>query len=150
MRVLPTLHLAQREFGWISEDVMRLVADRLAIPIAQVSSVVTFYTMFLARPAGRYHVQVCFSLPCALRGAGEVYAALKKRLGIGAGVVTPDDLFSLCKVECLATCDHAPVAQINDEDHGDLTEKRVSEIIEDYVRRASAPRETERGDRHAS
>ena len=130
-RVLPTLHLAQREFGWISEDVMRLVADRLAIAISHVKSVVSFYTMLHSCPVGRHHVQVCFSLPCALRGAAAVYDAIRRKLGVDAGGVTPDGAFSLCKVECLALCDHAPVAQVNDQDHVDLSEKRAIALLEE-------------------
>jgi NADH-quinone oxidoreductase subunit E len=142
MRLLPALHVAQRSFGWISSDVMRLVAERLSISLARVESVVTFYTMLHQRPVGKYHVQVCMSLPCALRGSGEIYAAFRKRLGIGPGAITDDGLFSLAKAECLAQCDHAPMAQVNERDHLDLTEERVAALLEEYQRRggAEAPR----------
>jgi NADH-quinone oxidoreductase E subunit len=135
MRVLPTLHVAQRQFGWISEDVMHLVASRLAIPIGSVRSVVSFYTMFHPHPVGRHHLQVCMSLPCALRGSGETWAAIESALGIAPGEITPDGLFSICKVECLALCDRAPVVQVNDEDQLDVAAERVPAFLDALRRR---------------
>jgi NADH-quinone oxidoreductase E subunit len=136
-RVLPALHLAQREFGWIREDVMRLVAETLEIPVASVRSAATFYTMFHTRPVGRLHVQVCLSLPCALRGSRGVYEALREKLGVEPGDVTRDGLFSLAKVECLALCDRAPAVQVNDADHLDVSMARVDEILEECRRNAA-------------
>ncbi|MBI3846026.1 MAG: NAD(P)H-dependent oxidoreductase subunit E [Planctomycetes bacterium] len=130
MRLLPTLHVAQREFGWISEEVKHLVAHRLAIPVAHLESVVSFYTMFHQRPVGRLDVQVCMSLPCALRGSGETWAAIANALGIAGGEITADGLFSICKVECLAQCDRAPVVQVNDEDHLDVSADRVKSFLD--------------------
>ena len=130
MRLLPTLHVAQREFGWISDEVKHLVANRLAIPVANLESVVSFYTMFHQRPVGRLDVQVCMSLPCALRGSGETWTAIEKELGVAPGEITADGLFSICKVECLAQCDRAPAVQVNDEDHFDVSADRVKAFLE--------------------
>ncbi|GIW40742.1 MAG: hypothetical protein KatS3mg076_1319 [Candidatus Binatia bacterium] len=128
--LLPTLWLAQREFGWISHEVMEYVARLLDLPPARVAGVVSFYTMFYRRPMGRYHLQVCRNLPCTLRGARRITECLERELGIRAGETTPDGLFSLSEVECLASCGTAPVLQLNDEYVENLTPESVLELVE--------------------
>jgi NADH-quinone oxidoreductase E subunit len=111
--LMPTLWLAQREFGWLSDPVQAYVADLMELPLAWVTSVVSFYTMYWTAPPGRWHLQLCRNLPCALRGAGELRTLIHDTLGIRHGEKTPDGRFSFEEVECLASCGTAPVLQIN-------------------------------------
>jgi len=130
MRILPTLKLAQREFGYLSDPVIRMVSELLEVPPAHLRSVASFYTMLHNEPVGRYVVQVCRTLPCALRGADDVADHLEERLGIRPGETTPDGRFTLMKVECLGACGTAPVVQINDDYHENLTLERLDEILD--------------------
>ncbi len=127
---LPTLHLAQREFGYISPDVMEYVSQLLDLPVGEVMDTTSFYTMFKLKPTGKYHIQVCRTLSCALRGAREIYEHLEEKLGIQEGEVTPDGKFSLMKVECLGSCGTAPVVQINDDYYEGLTIEKLDEILD--------------------
>jgi NADH-quinone oxidoreductase E subunit len=111
--LMPTLWLAQREFGWLSEAVQAYVAELMELPLAWVTSVASFYTMYWKEPPGRWHLQLCRNLPCALRGAGELRTLIHETLGIRHGEKTPDGKFSFEEVECLASCGTAPVLQIN-------------------------------------
>jgi NADH-quinone oxidoreductase E subunit len=111
--LMPTLWLAQREFGWLSEEAMAYVADLMELPLAWVTSVASFYTMYWKRPPGRWHLQLCRNLPCALRGSLDIQRAIEDRLGIRDGEKTPDGRFSFEEVECLASCGTAPVMQVN-------------------------------------
>jgi NADH-quinone oxidoreductase subunit E len=133
--LLPVLWLAQREFGWLSEETIAYVADLMELPAARVAGVVSFYTMYYRRPMGRYHLQVCRNLSCTLRGAGEITACLERRLGIKAGETTADGLFSLSEVECLASCGTAPMLQCNDEYVENLTPESTLELVERLARR---------------
>ena len=129
--LMPTLWLAQREFGWLSLPVMEYVATLMELPLAWVTSVASFYTMYWKEPKGRWHIQLCRNLPCALRGADDVRAALEQRLGICPGEKTADGRFSLEEVECLASCDTAPVLQVNNSEyHENLTVERTLALIE--------------------
>jgi NADH-quinone oxidoreductase E subunit len=127
--LLPALYLIQEEKGHISPESMDYVAGKIGVSPAFVAGVVTFYTMFHGRPVGRHHIQVCRTLPCALRGSEEIFAYLKARLGIGEGETTPDGRFSLAAVECLGACDAAPMCQINDDDAGRLDRRKVDELL---------------------
>ncbi len=111
--LMPTLWLAQREFGWLSEAVQAYVAELMELPLAWVTSVASFYTMYWKEPPGRWHLQLCRNLPCALRGAADLRTLVRDTLGIGHGEKTPDGRFSFEEVECLASCGTAPVLQIN-------------------------------------
>ncbi len=128
--LLPALYLIQGEKGHIPEAAMEYVAGKIGVSPAFVMGVVTFYTMFRRAPIGRHHIQVCMTLPCALRGAGGVMKHLEKRLGIRRGQTTPDGRITLSAVECLGTCDTAPMCQINEDDHGHLDAKTVDAILE--------------------
>jgi NADH-quinone oxidoreductase subunit E len=111
--LMPTLWLAQREFGWLSEPVQSYVADLMELPLAWVTSVASFYTMYWKEPVGRWHLQLCRNLPCALRGAAELRTLVQDTLGLRHGERTADGKFSFEEVECLASCGTAPVLQIN-------------------------------------
>jgi NADH-quinone oxidoreductase E subunit len=129
--LMPTLWLAQREFGWLSDPVMTYVAELMELPLAWVTSVASFYTMYWKEPVGRWHLQVCRNLACALRGADQVRAAVEERLGIRHGQRTPDGKFSLEEVECLASCGTAPCLQVNNaEYHENLDVARTLALIE--------------------
>lgn len=128
--MLPVLSLAQEEFGYLSPAAIEYVAGLMGVSSARVYGVVTFYTMLNLKPVGRYHVQVCRTLPCALMGAEKITAILKEKLGIGPGQTTADGKFTLSEVECLASCGTAPMMQINDDYHENLTENKVDDILE--------------------
>lgn len=129
--LLPVLHVAQEQFGYLSYEVMELVAQRLGIPPVEVLSTATFYTMYHKRPVGKYHIEVCANVSCYLRGSDSLLAAIEQELGIRAGETTEDGLFTLSTVECLAACGTAPVLQVN----GKLYEMMTPEKARDLVRK---------------
>jgi NADH-quinone oxidoreductase E subunit len=112
--VVPALWIAQREFGWISAELITLVSGLCGVAPSHVYGVVSFYTMFHRRPRGRFHLQLCTNLSCQLRGAEHVLDCLRERLGIELGGTTADGLFSFDEVECLAACELAPVVQVTE------------------------------------
>ncbi|XP_015918323.2 probable NADH dehydrogenase [ubiquinone] flavoprotein 2, mitochondrial [Parasteatoda tepidariorum] len=129
--VIPLLDLAQRQYGWLPLSAMHYVADMLKMPRMRVYEVATFYTMFNRDPIGKYHVQVCGTTPCMLRGAEDVTDRCKKNLGVNVGGTTKDGMFTLNVVECLGACVNAPMLQINDNYYEDLTVEDVDEILDD-------------------
>ena len=128
--IMPTLWLAQEEFGWLSTEVLEYVAELLELSPAFVASVASFYTMYYKRPMGRHHVQVCTNLSCALVGADRIVDCLRERLGLDVGETSADGKFSLSVVECLASCGTAPMMQVNDDYVENLTPERVLELID--------------------
>lgn len=130
--VIPLLDLAQRQNGgWLPISAMHHVAEVIGMPRMRVYEVATFYTMFMRNPTGKYHVQVCTTTPCWLRGSDEILEACKKNIGIGVGEMSKDKLFTLSEVECLGACVNAPMVQINDDYYEDLTVKDMNEILDD-------------------
>lgn len=129
--LIPILNLAQDEVGYISEGVMVRVAEILDLTPPQVYEVVTFYTLLERKPVGTNVIQLCRTLPCALVGAQNILGHLKAKLGIELGETTPDGLFTLKTVECLAACGTAPVVQINGAYYENLTTEKVDRILED-------------------
>lgn len=127
--LIPILHIAQREFGYISPEAETLVAEILEIPPTHVHGVVSFYTMFLQKPIGKYHLQLCTNIACRLNDAEDLMAHLKQKLGIATGETTPDGRFTLIAVECLGACGSGPVVQINDDYHENLTKEKLDEIL---------------------
>ncbi|MGE0823306.1 MAG: NADH-quinone oxidoreductase subunit NuoE [Candidatus Binatia bacterium] len=132
--ILPTFWLAQKEFGYLSTEAMEYVAKLLELSPAYVGAVASFYTMFNKEPVGKYHVQVCTNLSCTLMGAEAIVACLEKKLGIEIGQTTADKKFTLSEVECLGSCGTAPVAQINDDYHENLTSESVVQLIEQLAK----------------
>jgi NADH-quinone oxidoreductase E subunit len=128
--ILPVLWEIQSEHGWISEPWMEYAAARCEVSPAHVLSVVTFYTMFHRRPAGRHHVQVCRNISCHIMGAPALIAAVEQKLGLANGGVSADGKFSLEHVECLAGCSWAPVMQINRTMHENLTPEAAVKVLE--------------------
>lgn len=137
--LLPLLNLAQREGGYVSEAAMKEIAGILRLTPPQVYEVVTFYTMLSLKPIGKFHIQVCRSLMCALVGADILLGWLQARLGIKPGQTTPDRLFTLSTVECLASCGTGPMMQVNDEYYERLTEEKVDRILADLKRNGTSP-----------
>ena len=134
--LLPTLWIAQREFGWLSDAVQMYVANLMELPPAHVRAVVTFYTMFYQRPVGRWHLEVCTNLSCRLRGADQIVECLSRRLGIAPGETTADKKFTLSTVECLASCGTAPMLQLNhDRFHENLTPQSTLQLVEELSSR---------------
>ena len=138
--VLPLLDLAQRQVGaetktqgWLPVPVIEYVAAQLDMPYIRVYEVASFYTMFNLAPVGRYHVQVCGTTPCMLRGSDDVLDACYGK-GLKKGATTADGLFTLTEVECLGACANAPMVQINDDNFEDLTFDSMTAILEALAR----------------
>jgi NADH-quinone oxidoreductase E subunit len=127
--VLPLLHLAQKQAGWLPRAAMEEVARLLGLAPIRVYEVASFYTMFNLRPVGRHLIQVCRTTPCWLRGADKLTEACGRRLGVGMREVTGDGLFSFMEVECLGACSNAPAVQIDDDYYEDLTPEALEAII---------------------
>ncbi len=128
--ILPALHLVQKEFGYVSDEAIVYIAGLLSVAPAQIEGVATFYTMYNRKPVGKYHVQVCRNLSCSLMGAEHLIGHLSRKLGIEPGETTPDGKFTLSEVECLGSCGTAPVMQVNDEYHENLTEESIDAVLD--------------------
>ena len=153
--VIPLLDLAQRQVGaetatqgWLPIPVQEFVGRELGMAPVRVLEVTTFYTMFNLAPVGKYHVQVCGTTPCQLRGSDEVMAACAKR-GLKKGHTTADGLFTLTEVECLGACANAPMVQINDDNYEDLTAKSMGAIL-DALAKGQTPKPGSQIDRQTS
>ncbi len=131
--LLPALWVVQGECGYLTEGAMRTVAKLLELTPVQVYEVATFYTMFYKDPVGKFVLQVCRTLPCALCGAFDLLSHLEGKLGIKNGETTQDGLFTLKTVECLASCGTAPVVQINEDYYENLSPEKVDQVLEDLA-----------------
>jgi NADH-quinone oxidoreductase E subunit len=129
--LIPLLYLAQRETGYINETAMIEIAGILKLTPPQVYETATFYTMLNLKQVGKFHIQVCKSLMCALVGSDTLIGWIKTKLGIGPGETTPDGAFTLSTVECLAACGTGPMMQINDDYYERLTEDKLDRILSD-------------------
>ena len=128
--LLPALYLAQGSKNYLTDSDIQAVANELDLAVTEVQAVVAFHTLFRREPTGRYLIQVCTDLPCALRGAEDFYRRLCQRLGLPpTGGTTSDGLFTVEEVVCLAACDKAPVAQINLEYYESLTDEAIDAVI---------------------
>jgi NADH-quinone oxidoreductase subunit E len=134
--VMPLLDLAQRQVGaetntqgWLPIPVMEYVAAYLDMPVIRVVEVATFYFMYNLVPVGKFHVQVCGTTPCMLRGSDDIMAACKKR-GMAKGHTTADGMWTLTEVECMGNCASAPMVQINDDNYEDLTADRLDAVLD--------------------
>lgn len=135
--MLPLLYLVQEADGWVSPAGLEEVASFLGVAPAVAESVASFYTLLQKRPVGRYVLQVCTNLSCSLLGAEHLLDHLGRKLGIGPGETTPDGLFTLQSVECLAECGQAPVLQVNLDFHSGLTPEKVDALL-DALRKEAA------------
>lgn len=128
--ILPVLSMAQREFGWVSPQVVDLVASSIPVPPIQVEEVATFYSMYNKAPTGRWHLQVCHNISCAIMGADYVIEHLERKLGIHRGQTTADGEFTLIGAECLGACGSAPMMQVNDHYYENLSVADVDDLVE--------------------
>ncbi len=151
---MPLLDLAQRQVGvetqtqgWLPIPVMEFVAAELGMPIVRVLEVATFYTMYNLVPVGRFHVQVCGTTPCMLRGSDDLFKACHKR-GMQRGHTTDDGLWTLTEVECMGNCASAPMVQINDDNYEDLTEDRLDAVLDALARGETPKAGTQEPGRH--
>lgn len=128
---LPSLWMVQYQEGWISEDAMIYIADRLETTPMDIQSIASFYTMFNLKPVGTYHIQVCKTLSCKLCGSEKIRSHLQNKLGIKFGETTKDMKFTLTEVECLGACGEAPAMSFNDDYVGDLTIEKIDKMLDE-------------------
>jgi len=132
--VLPLLYLAQgQNNNWVPMAAIDYIAKLLEMPPMHVFEVATFYTMFNLAPVGKFHIQLCGTTPCWLRGAEHIKEACKNKLGIDLGETTKDGMFSLLEVECLGACANAPMIQINDDFYEDLDPQLMEKLLDDLA-----------------
>ena len=137
--VLAALYLAQEQQGHLTANAMRHVAQFLGITPAEVEDVATYYVMFYKAPVGKYVLQVCRTLSCALAGAERVVESLSEKLGIGVGETDASGMFTLLEFECLGACDRAPVVMVNNEHwHEAATPENCSTLVDDIKARGAA------------
>lgn len=137
--VLAGLYLAQEQQGYLTANAMRHVAQFLRITPADVEDVATYYVMFYKAPVGKYVLQVCRTLSCALAGAERVVESLSEKLGIGIGETDASGMFTLLEFECLGACDRAPVVMVNNEHwHEHATPENCSKLVDDIKARGAA------------
>lgn len=144
--VIPLLYVAQKQMGrltgsaWVPRAAMDVIAERLSMPPIRVYEVATFYFMFNMKPIGRFHLQVCGTTPCMLRGSDEVVRACKDAGGLkGFGETSADGLFTMTEVECLGACVNAPILQVDDDYYEDLDYESTVKIIE-ALKRGERPK----------
>jgi NADH-quinone oxidoreductase subunit E len=128
--LIPSLHLVQEQIGYLPPEAISEVAQLFHLAPNEVYEVASFYTMLYKKPMGRYVIQVCTNISCLLCNCEELMAHLQKRLGIRPGETTSDRKFSLLEVECLASCGTAPVVQINEDYHENLTIEKLDRILD--------------------
>ena len=153
--VMPLLDLAQRQVGaetntqgWLPIPVMEYVASYLDMPVIRVVEVASFYMMYNLVPVGKFHVQVCGTTPCMLRGSDDLFGACHAR-GMSLGHTTDDGLFTLTEVECMGNCASAPMVQINDDNYEDLTADRLNTILDALAKGESPKTGTQEPGRHS-
>src|SRR5687767_15472712 len=135
--LIPLLHMAQEEWGWLSPEAMDYVAGLLKITPIEVYEVATFYSMYHLKPVGRYVFEVCQTGPCMLNGSDNIINYIKEKLGIGVGENTADGMFTLKTVECLGACGYAPMMQLGKFYKEHLTKEKVDQIIDECRSRAN-------------
>lgn len=130
--VIPALHLAQKEFGYVSVKAMEYIATRLDLPASKVLNSATFYSMFNRHPVGTNHINVCTGPPCALVGSDRIVRFFEKKLGIKVGETTPGGKFTLSRSECLASCGTAPMLDCNGKYYENLTDEVLEQLFEEW------------------
>ena len=128
--IMPILYIAQEELGSITEDAIQWVSAKTGIAPVHVMEVATFYTMYYKKPVGKYHIQICRTLACALCGAKKLSQYVHRRLGVGAGEITADGMWSWEEVECLGSCGTGPMCEINDHFFENLTPESLGTLMD--------------------
>jgi NADH-quinone oxidoreductase subunit E len=143
--VIPLLYVAQKQMGrqtgsaWVPRVAMDVIGERLGMPPIRVYEVATFYFMFNMKPIGRFHLQLCGTTPCMLRGSDDVLRACHDAAHVKVGQTSADGLFTLTEVECLGACVNAPVLQVDDDYYEDLDYDRTVALIE-ALKRGERPK----------
>jgi NADH-quinone oxidoreductase subunit E len=135
-RLIPLLQRAQETDGYITRERIAEIHKECGIPVAQIFGVATFYAQFRLHPVGKNLIKVCHGTACHVSGANTITEAIEKTLGICNGETTPDRLFTIETVSCLGCCSLAPVIMINNDTHGNLTEKEVKKVLKQYQKAA--------------
>jgi NADH-quinone oxidoreductase subunit E len=135
--LVPTLLYAQDEVGFLSDEVIAELAQRLDLTELEVRNVISYYSMLTTKPRGKYNVQVCTNIACMLVGGEELLEHCEKKLGIGNKGTTPDGLFSLEEVECIGACSWAPAVQVNYDFHENLTNAKMDQVLDDYRKKGT-------------
>ncbi|UCG62822.1 MAG: NADH-quinone oxidoreductase subunit NuoE [Candidatus Zixiibacteriota bacterium] len=128
--ILPALTVAYRQLGYVDDEIYHEISKVIKVPYVEIAEAATFYTMFPKKSRGKYLIQVCHNISCALLGADSLISYLEDKLGIKKGETTADNLFTLISVECLGSCSTAPMMQINHDFHENLTREKVDGILE--------------------
>jgi NADH-quinone oxidoreductase E subunit len=127
--LLPTLHLAQEEWGWIPPEGVLYIGELLDLAPSYVFGVLSFYNMYNQKPVGKYHLQVCTNLSCMLAKAYDIYDHLQEKLDCPPGKTTSDGMFTVTEVECLGSCGTAPVVQVNNDYHENMDVAKMDELL---------------------
>ena len=135
--LVPTLLYAQDENGFLSNEIIAELAQRLDLTELEVRNVISYYSMLTTKPRGKYNVQVCTNIACMLRGGEELLNHCKKKLGVGHKGTTADGLFSLEEVECFGACSWAPAAQVNYDFHENLTPEKMDRVLDEYKKKGT-------------
>jgi|TARA_A100001011_G_C14201793_1_gene795991 NADH-quinone oxidoreductase E subunit len=162
--VMPLLYLAQRQNdNWIPLSAMKKIAKYLEVPYIKIYEIATFYTMYNLAPVGKYHIQVCTTSPCLIRGAEKIVKACKEKISPNQNEISKNGNCSWTEVECLGACVSAPMMQVNEDYYEDLDEKNTKEILDSFIkdkplkpgsfrgRKNTSPEKTNtlNGDKHA-
>tara|TARA_B100000212_G_scaffold284495_1_gene224805 strand:- start:383 stop:973 length:591 start_codon:yes stop_codon:yes gene_type:complete len=129
--IMPLLSIAQSQnHGWLPKKAIEYVSDFIEVPEIKVLEIATFYSMYNLSPVGKFHIEVCTTTPCMLRGSDSMLNLCKKKLGLKVDEITEDGLFSLGRVECLGACVNAPVVKINENYYEDLDSESLSKLLD--------------------
>src|SRR5665213_1285478 len=130
--LIPMLLYAQDQFGYVSDEMIGEIAQRLELNNLQVTETMAYYSMLRRKRAGKYHVQVCTNVSCMLRGGNQIYDFVQKKLEIGHKETTADGVFSLEEVECMGACTGAPAMQVNYDFYENLTQARTNQLLDQF------------------
>ena len=135
--LVPTLLYMQDELGYLTDEAIGEIAQRLELTELEVRNVISYYSMLTTRPRGKYNVQVCRNISCMLRGSDDIIDRVKKRLGVGHKGTTADGMFSFEEVECIGACSWAPAMQVNYDFHENLTLEKVDQVLDGYKKKGT-------------
>jgi len=133
--ILPALTIAYKQLGYVDDKIYKEISKVINVPYVEIAEAATFYTMFPKKPRGKYLLQVCNNISCALLGSDAMIKYIEDKLGIKKGDTTEDGLFTLISVECLGSCCTAPMIQINDDYHENLNHMKLDKILDDLKSR---------------
>lgn len=135
--LVPTLLYAQDEVGFLTDEVIREISERLELTELDVRNVISYYSMLTTKQRGKYNIQVCTNIACMVRGGEKMLELCKRKLGVGHKGTTEDGLFTLEEVECIGACSWAPAMQVNYDFHENLTPAKIDGILEQYKKQGA-------------